>query len=106
MELGGIDHHGHARDLGFGGDQIEERRHRLLGIEQAFVHVDVDDLRAVLDLVARDRERRSVVARGDQLAELGGARDVGALAHVDERDFRREREGLETGQPQQGRHVR
>ncbi len=31
--------------------------HRLLGIEQALVHVDVDDLRAVLDLVARDRER-------------------------------------------------
>ena len=27
------------------------------GIEQALVHVDVDDLRAVLDLLARDVER-------------------------------------------------
>ena len=27
------------------------------GVEQALVHVDVDHLRAVLDLVARDRER-------------------------------------------------
>ena len=31
--------------------------HRLFRIEQPFVHVDVDDLRAVLDLLARDRER-------------------------------------------------
>ena len=37
--------------------------HRLLGIEQALVHVDVDDLRAVLDLLARDVERGGVVAR-------------------------------------------
>ena len=36
--------------------------HRLLAVEQALVHVDVDDLRAVLDLLARDVERRRVVA--------------------------------------------
>ena len=58
-------------------------------IEQAFVHVDVDHLRAVLDLVARDRERRVVVARRDQLAEFRRAGDVGALADIDERDLRR-----------------
>ena len=57
-------------------------------IEQAFVHVDVDHLRAVLDLVARDRERRRVVAGRHQLAELGRAGDIGALADIDERDFR------------------
>jgi hypothetical protein len=33
-------------------DQLQERRHGIFGVEQAFVHVDVDDLRAVLDLVA------------------------------------------------------
>ncbi len=101
-----VDHHRHARDVGLGRDQVEEGRHRLLGIEQALVHVDVDDLRAVLHLVAGDGQRRCVVARGDELAELGRAGDVGALAHVDERDFRREREGLETGQAQQPRHLR
>ena len=44
---------GYAGDVGLGGDQIEEGHHRGFGIEQAFVHVDVDDLGAVLDLVAR-----------------------------------------------------
>ena len=93
-EFRGVDHHRHARDVGLGRDQVEERRHRLLGIEQALVHVHVDDLRAVLDLIARDRERRRVVAGGDELAELRRAGDVGALADIDERNFRRERERL------------
>ena len=79
--------------------------HRLLGVEQALVHVDVDDLRAVFHLLARDRERGRVVAGRDQLAELGRAGDVGALADIDERNFRREREGLEPRQPQLPRHL-
>ncbi len=95
-----IDHHRHARDVGLGGDQVEERHHRLLGIEQALVHVDVDDLRAVLDLVARDLERGAVVAIGDELAEARRAGDVGALADVHERDRVGEREGFEAGEPQ------
>ncbi len=66
-----------------------------LGIEQALVHVHVDDLRAVLHLVARDRQRAGIVAGGDELAEFRRAGDVGALAHVDERDFGRERERLQ-----------
>ena len=79
-----VDHERHARDVGLRGDQVEERRHRLLGIEQALVHVDVEDLRAVLDLAARDGERGRIVVRLDQLAELGRARDVGPLADIDE----------------------
>jgi hypothetical protein len=47
-----------AGDIGLGGDEVEERHHRGLRIEQALVHVDVDDLGAVLDLVARYLERR------------------------------------------------
>ena len=86
-EFRGVDHHRHARDVGLGGDQIEEGHHRLLGIEQALVHVDVDHLRAVLDLLARDRERGGIVAGGDQLAEFGRAGDVGALADIDEAEF-------------------
>ena len=49
---------GHAGDVGLGGDEVEEGHHRLFGIEQALVHVDVDDLRAVLDLVARHLRAR------------------------------------------------
>ena len=41
-------------------------------------------LRAVLDLLARDRDRLVVAAFQDQLLELRRAGDVGALADVDE----------------------
>ena len=100
VEFRGVDHHRHAGDVGLGGDEVEERHHRGFGIQQAFVHVDVDDLRAVLDLVARDLQRRGVIARGDQLAEFRRAGDVGALADIDERDRRRQFERLEARQPQ------
>ncbi len=47
---------------------------------------------------------RKVVSRRDELAELGRASDIGALADVDEGNFRRERKRLEAGQPQHPRH--
>ena len=97
-ELRRVDHHRHAGDVGLAGDQVEERRHRLDAVDQAVVHVDVDDLRAVLDLVAGDVERLGVVVVLDQPAELGRAGDVGALADVDERDVVGQRERLETRQ--------
>ena len=56
-EFRGIDHHRHAGDVGLGGDQVEEIHHRLCEIEQALVHVDVDDLRAVRDLSRATVER-------------------------------------------------
>ena len=84
--LRGVDHHRHARDVGLGGDEIEEAHHGGFRIEHALVHVHVDDLRAVLHLLARDRQRRRIVVGLDELAELGRARDVGAFAHVHETD--------------------
>ena len=56
----------------------------MLAVEQRFVHVDVDHLRAVLHLLARDLDRAGVVAGEDQLLEGGRAGDVGAFADVDE----------------------
>ncbi len=53
LPLRAVDHDRHARDLGLAGDQIEEADHRRLRIEHRLVHVDVDDLRAVLDLLPR-----------------------------------------------------
>ena len=82
--LGAIDHERHARDVGLGGDEVEERRHRPLRVEQAFVHVDVEDLRAVLHLRARNAQRGGVVVRLDEFAKLRRAGDVRALADVDE----------------------
>ena len=94
----GIDHDRDAGDVGLRGDEIEKRRHRLLGIEQAFVHVHVENLRAVLDLIARHGERGGIVAGGDELAEARRAGDVGAFADIHERNRRRQREGFEAGE--------
>ena len=51
---------------------------------QAFVHVDVDHLRAVLHLLARDFDGGGIVAGHDQFLEARGAGDVGAFADIDE----------------------
>ena len=48
---------GHAADVGLGGDQLGEAVHRLDAVDHPLVHVDVDDLRAGLDLLAGDGER-------------------------------------------------
>jgi hypothetical protein len=56
LPLGGVDHHRHAADVGLGGDQLEEAVHRLDAVDHPLVHVDVDDLRAGLDLLAGDGE--------------------------------------------------
>jgi hypothetical protein len=58
--------------------------HRLDRVEQAFVHVYVDDLRAVLDLLARDLYRLGVIAGENQLLERRRTGNIGAFADVDE----------------------
>ena len=78
-----VDHDRHARNIGLGGDQVEVFHHRRLGIEHALVHVDVDDLRAVFNLLAGHRQRGIEIVIQDQLAEFRRTRDVGALADVD-----------------------
>ena len=93
-----VDHHRHARDVGLGGDQVQELHHRRLRVEHRLVHVDVDDLRAVRDLLARDLDRAGVVAGEDQLRERARAGDVGALADVDEQRVVADVERLEAGE--------
>jgi hypothetical protein len=53
----GVDHHRHACDVRLAADQVQEARHRRFGVQQTLVHVDVDDLGAVGDLLARDLDR-------------------------------------------------
>lgn len=63
---------------------MQESRHGGGAVEHALIHVDVEDLRAVLDLLARDGDGFLEFLREDEFRELGGARDVGAFADVDE----------------------
>ena len=83
-ELAAVHHHRHARDVRLGSDEVEELAHGLHAIDQALVHVHVDHLRAVLHLLAGHVHGLVVVAVLDELAEGRAARDVGALADVDE----------------------
>ena len=105
-ELRRIDHYRHARDIRFGGDEIEKLNHHRFRIDQPLVHVDVDDLRAVGDLIARNCEPPGVVAGRDQLSKPRRSGHVGALADVDERNVRGEGERLEAGEPHQRRDLR
>src|SRR5690606_36691427 len=79
-------------------DQVEEPGHRLLRIDQALIHVHVEDLRPVLHLLARDFHRLGVALLLDQLAELRAAGDVGALADVDEQQLRGDDQRFKAGQ--------
>ncbi len=84
----GVHHHRHFADVRLGRDEVEKPRHRGDAINHSFVHADVNDLRAVLDLLARDGERGLVIAGLDELGELRRPGHVGALADVDEIDGR------------------
>ena len=98
LPLGAVDHDRHARDLGLAGDQVQEAHHRRLRIQHGLVHVDVDDLCAVLHLLAGHRERLLELAVQDQPGEGLGAGDVGALADVDEQGPVVDGHRLEAGQ--------
>ena len=53
-------------------------------VEQAFIHVDVDNLRTIFDLVARDLDSGFIVAGKDQFFELCAASDIGAFTNINE----------------------
>ena len=83
LPLGGVDHEGNLGDFGLAGQQLQEARHGGDAVDHALVHADVDDVGAVLDLLARDADGFFVLAFLDELGELGRAGDVGALADHD-----------------------
>ena len=60
--------------------QVQERRHRLLAVEQVGVHVHVEDVGPAAHLLDRDVDRLLEVAALDEAAEAGRAGDVRALA--------------------------
>ncbi len=80
FKLGAIDHDGDTGDIGFRRHEVEKARHGGDRVDQAFVHVDVDDVGSAVDLLAGDGEGGFIIASFDQVFEAFGARDVGAFA--------------------------
>ena len=99
-EFRGVDHHRHARDIRLGGDQVEERT--IAASESSIASsMLMSMICAPFSTCWRATcKRRGIIARGDQLAEFGRARDVGALADIDEGNRGRQFERLEAGEPQ------
>ena len=84
LPLGRVDHEGDAGNIRFGSAEVQEAHHRGLAVEHALVHVDIDNLRTVLDLGAADVECLFVLLVENQALENRGTRDIGALADIDE----------------------
>ncbi len=74
LELRGIDHQRHPADVGFGCDQADEPGHRGGRVEHRLVEVHVDQLGAVLDLLAGDRHGLVETIVEDQLARTCATR--------------------------------
>ncbi len=97
-ELGGVDHDGQPGDIGFGHNEVQEVGHGLFGVEQAFIHIDVDDLGAALHLMLSYREGFGIIARFDKAGEFAGAGDIGSFPDVDEVGFRADDQGLQSAE--------
>ena len=79
-----VDHDRDPRDVGFGLDQLEKRRHRLVRVEQTLIHVDVEHLGTGFYLLESHFDGGGVIAGHDQLFEPSGPGDIGSLANIDE----------------------
>ena len=80
--------------------RFEKFRHRGNAVNHPFVHADINDLRAVLDLLARDGERGFVIAGLDELREFRRTGDVRAFADVQEIGIWANRHRVESAQAQ------
>ena len=101
--IGRIEHHGDTGDIRLGGDEVEEIDHLRAGIQEAVVHVDVDDLRPIFHLLAGDTEGFVVFLLVDEAEELARTGHVAALAYVDKIILRFHLQHIQSGQTQVGR---
>ena len=100
VPLGGIDHDGHAGDVRLGRHQVQEGDHHLLRLQHALIHIDIDNLGAVLNLVPGNAQGFLVLLFLDQPEETLGTGHVGALTYVDKQNVVVPGERLEAGQAQ------
>ena len=101
--LGAVDHDRHPCDVRLGCDQIQKARHGRLRIEHRFVHVDVDHLRTVVDLLARHGQRCVELVVEDHACEGFRAGHIGALTDIDEQRLVVNVEGFKARQAHRGR---
>ena len=69
LPLRRVHHEGHLGHLGLAGEEQQEARHGSDAVDHPLIHADVDDVGAVLHLLARDAHRLFVLALLDELGE-------------------------------------
>src|SRR5579883_530072 len=84
LPLRGIHHEGYFGYLGLARNQLKKAAHGGNAIDHAFVHADVENVGAVLDLLAGNAYGLFVLAFLDQLRKLWRTGNIGPLANHDE----------------------
>ena len=102
VELGGVNHQRDLSNIGVGGEEVDEAGHGGDTVDETIIHVDVNDHRALLDLLAGNGKGGLVLTLTDEAAELSRTRNVATLTNVGEDNLGGEAEGLEAGE---GEHV-
>ena len=82
--LGGVYHYRYARDVGVRHYQVEEGLHFFLGIEQAIIHIHVNNQGSVFHLLAGNTQGFLIILFVNQAKELTRTCHVASLAHIDE----------------------
>ena len=70
LPFGRVDHHRDTRNIRFGSDQVQERRHFFHSIQHSIVHIDINHLRAVFHLFAGNCQSLFIIFFLDQSQEL------------------------------------
>ena len=92
-----VDHDRQPGDIGFAPDQSAESASWPLRVDHSLVHVDVENVRPALDLMARHNERAFEIFCQDQLRKFRRTGDVGPFADDDEAEVGRDVERFEAG---------
>ena len=98
LPSGRVDHDRYATDVGLRRDQAQELDHRRFRIEEALVHVHVDHLGAVGNLLACDVQRGLVISLLDELGKLRRPCHVGAFTDIGEQRVGTDVEWFEAAQ--------
>ena len=101
LDARAVHHDREPRDIGLHGDQPQEPAHGGLGLEEALVHVHVEQVGAARDLVPRHGDRRFEPVVPDQAGEAARTGHVGAFAHHQECRLR-PYQGLGAGEAESG----
>ena len=96
-------HHGHGGDVGFRSDHIQESNHLLTRIQQAVIHIDIDDQCAVSHLFTGYRDGFFILVVLDESEEFPRASHITSFTHIHEVDIRSDIEHLQSAKPHRRR---